>query len=389
MAPNDADELREIVADAYASHRSLDITAGGTKQSIGRPSQADERLSLERLTGVIDYQPSELVITARPATTLREIEALLTSHNQTFLFEPPDWGDRATFGGTIACNLAGPRRVRAGAARDHFLGFAAINGRGEAWRAGGKVVKNVTGYDMCKLQAGAFGTLSILTELSVRVMPKATTAATVLVYGLSDQDAVTLMATALNTPHEVSAAAHLPPSAAARAGFSGATTALRLEGPPGSVAYRADAIAALAKTGDRLDAQATDRLWSAIGKARVLLADTGILWRLALTPSEAARLAERLRHTFASADLLYDWGGGLLWLSLDEAENPDAGASAIRQAVRTAGGHATLLAAPAPIRAAVPVFEPLEGPLAALTARIKTGFDPRRILNPGRMGDHT
>ncbi len=386
LRPADAEEARRAIEWAVGDNQTLEIVAGGSKRRLGRPAPTDHVLALDRIAGIVDYEPSELVLTARAATPIAEIEALLDASHQTLAFEPPDWSGLLgrcfpTLGGVIATNAAGPRRVRAGAPRDHFLGFSAINGWGEAWKAGGKVVKNVTGYDMCKLQAGAFGTLSVLTELSVRVMPKPESACTLLLSGLDDEGAVALMARALNTPHEVSAAAHNPGSG---------LTALRLEGPAPSVAFRADALAhLLGPIAERLDATDTDRFWSGIGAVRPLPKpglETGdrCLWRLCPTPSEAPQIVRRIRASLPSADALYDWGGGLVWLGLETGDaGPDAGAAVVRAALRH--GHATLFVAPDAIREAVAVFEPEPAPLDALSRRIKEGFDPHLILNPGRL----
>jgi glycolate oxidase FAD binding subunit len=293
----------------------------------------------------------------------------------------------------IACNLAGSRRVRAGSARDYILGFSAVNGFGEIWKAGGKVVKNVTGYDMCKLQAGAYGTLSALTELTVKVMPKPETACTIVLHGLTDDVAIPALANALNSPFEVSGAAHLPaPSArhsksrAVAAGL-GAATALRLEGPRPSVAYRADALEALIGRGARLDDAETEAFWSDVSAVQPLLGQgSRIVWRLCPIPSHAPSLAHSILSTLTSAEFYFDWGGGLIWLSLDAEEaGPDAGAGIVRPLVKSAGGTATLVVAPEAIRASTPVFEPLSAALAELTGRVKKGFDPRGVLNPGRM----
>jgi glycolate oxidase FAD binding subunit len=283
--------------------------------------------------------------------------------------------------------------VRAGSARDYVLGFSGVNGFGDIWKAGGKVVKNVTGYDMCKLQAGAYGTLSALTELTIKVMPKPETACTIVLHGLADAVAVRVLANALNSPLEVSGAAHLPGSIARRSKIGavtaglGAATALRLEGPRPSVAYRTDALEALVGRGLRLNEAETEAFWSEVGAVQPLLAQAPrIVWRLCPTPSHAPTLARSLLSTLASAEFYFDWGGGLIWLSLDPGEaGPDAGAGIVRPEVKSAGGHATLIAAPEAIRAATPVFEPLSPALAELTARVKKGFDPRSVLNPGRM----
>src|SRR5438045_4268573 len=179
LTPTDIDELREAVAEALAAEEPLEVVGGGSKRRLGRPLQTAHTLELSRLSGIRDYAPSELVLTAGAATPLAEIERALSEHNQMLAFEPPGWGgllgveDAApTLGGILACNLSGPRRIKAGAARDHFLGFSAVSGRGEIFKAGGKVVKNVTGYDLPKLMAGSYGTLAALEEATVKVLPQ-------------------------------------------------------------------------------------------------------------------------------------------------------------------------------------------------------------------------
>lgn len=391
--PTDARETEQVVAWAAAEGKPLDILGGGSKRALGRPSQVEHRLDLSALNGIIDYDPSELVLTAHAATTMAEIEDQLAAQRQMLAFEPPDWrgllgnAGTPTLGGVLACNMAGPRRVRAGAARDHFLGFAAVNGWGDGWKAGGRVVKNVTGYDMCKLQAGAYGTLSVMTEVTVRVLPRPETACTLLLLDLSDEAAVAAMAAALNSPHEVSAAAHLPAGIAGRFGLTalaGAVTALRLEGPRPSVEFRADVLGGMLNEAMRLGPADTARFWTGIGAVQPFVGQADrALWRVCPTPSAAAAVVRRVQAGMDAMEAFYDWGGGLVWLSVEGGA--DCGAALVRAAVAEAGGHATLIRAPDAVRAAVPVFEPLDGPLDALSRRVKVGFDPRGILNPGRM----
>jgi glycolate oxidase FAD binding subunit len=401
LTPADAADAQEMIASAAAARRPLEIRAGGSKQALGRSERPDDVLDVSRLAGVIDYEPSELVLTVHAATPMADIQALLEGHGQMLSFEPPDWrallgassAAKGTLGGVVACNLAGPRRVRAGAPRDYLLGFEAINGRAEPWKAGGKVVKNVTGYDLCKLQSGAFGTLSLLTELTLKVMPKPEAACTLVLTGLDDAAAIEVLTTALNTPHEVSAAAHLPAAAAARAsrlrsaGITGAATAIRLEGPPRSVRFRLDALAALLEAhgpGARLGALDTEAFWAEVGAVRPLLGPATAIWRLCPPPADAPSLVADIQARLPAAEVIYDWGGGLVWLATD-GDLADAGANVIRQALDRFGGHATLIAAPAALRASTSVFDPLPAPLKALHARIKSGFDPLSVFNPGRM----
>jgi glycolate oxidase FAD binding subunit len=295
-----------------------------------------------------------------------------------------------TLGGIIACNLSGPRRIKSGAARDHFLGFRAVSGRAEIFKAGGKVVKNVTGYDLPKLMAGSYGTLAALAEITVKVLPRPETAATVLVGGVAPDDAVRLMSAALGSPHEVSCAAYLPPGTPRRASLPATgVVALRVEGPAPSVAYRQAALlrehtqaGETAKLGEAESAV----LWRDIGNVTPLaeFADRAI-WRLSVAPSRGAEVARAIARAVDAVWFL-DWGGGLVWLAV--IEPGDAGAAVIRGAVGGPtgnGGHATLVRGSPGLRAAVPVFEPQQAALATLSRRVKEGFDPRHILNPGRM----
>jgi len=399
LEPSDAKQIAEMISWIVAEGDTLEIVAGGTKRALGRPMKTDHLLDVSRLSGIVEYEAAELVLTAQPGEPLASINAELAKKRQMLAFEPPDWRallgaeGEPTLGGVIACNLAGPRRVRAGSARDYILGFSAVNGFGEIWKAGGKVVKNVTGYDMCKLQAGAYGTLSALTELTVKVMPKPETACTIVLHGLADDLAIPTLANALNSPFEVSGAAHLPASAARRSKVSvvaaglGAATAMRLEGPRPSVVYRTTALESLVGRGARLNEAETEAFWSEVGAVQPFLAQgSRIVWRLCPTPSQAPSVAYSILSGLQSAEFYFDWGGGLIWLSLDSEEaGPDAGAGIVRPVVKTAGGHATLVVAPEAVRASVPVFEPLSAGLAQLTARVKSGFDPRGVLNPGRM----
>jgi glycolate oxidase FAD binding subunit len=399
LEPSDANQIAEMISWVVAEGDTLEIVAGGTKRALGRPMKTDHVLDVSRLSGIVEYEAAELVLTAQPGEPLASIKAELAKKRQMLAFEPPDWRSllgsqgEPTLGGVIACNLAGPRRVRAGSARDYILGFSAVNGFGEIWKAGGKVVKNVTGYDMCKLQAGAYGTLSALTEITIKIMPKPETACTVVLHGLADDVAIPTLANALNSPFEVSGAAHLPASAARRSKVSvvaaglGAATVMRLEGPRPSVVYRTTALESLVGRGARLNEAETEAFWSEVGAVQPFLAQgSRIVWRLCPTPSQAPSVAHSILFALQSAEFYFDWGGGLIWLSLDSEEaGPDAGAGIVRPVVKTAGGHATLVVAPEAVRASVPVFEPLSAGLAQLTARVKSGFDPRGVLNPGRM----
>jgi glycolate oxidase FAD binding subunit len=388
--PSDERALVEIVRAAIAEEEPIDVMGGGSKRGLGRPTQLPHALDLSAFSGIRAYEPEELVLTAGAATPLAAIEAALQEAGQMLAFEPPDWrivfGSEATaptLGGTIAANLAGPRRIRQGAARDHFLGFRGVSGRGEAFKAGGRVVKNVTGYDLCKLLAGSHGTLAVLTEVTVKVLPHAEASRSVALRGLNDAAALRAMTAALGSPHEVSGAAHLPKG---EGGRDKPLTLLRLEGPEPSVAAREAMLRrelADAGAGDELSDVESARLWRAVRDLSPLAGSRErALWRVSVPPSAGPALAAVVARV-ADVEHFFDWGGGLVWLALKGVE--DGGAATIRRQVAATGGHATLCRASDALRLAVPVFQPPPPALAALSARVKDSFDPKRILNRGRM----
>ena len=407
FSPSDLTELREAIGDALAAGEPLELVAGGTKRGLGRPLQVPRTLDLSELSGIRDYQPNELVLTAAAATPLGAIEAALAPARQMLAFEPPNWSRllgvpaegavRRTIGGALACNLSGPRRIKAGAARDHFLGFRGVSGRGEMFKSGGKVVKNVTGYDLSKLIAGSYGTLAAIEEVTVKVLPRPEQCETIVLCGLDPAAATRAMSHALASPHEVSGAVYLPAGATAAltslADLPG-IAALRLEGPPPSVAFRRERLLAeLTADCDAtvLEDETSTAFWRAIRDVEPFADLAGrTAWRVLVAPSRGAELGEAISRA-GEATWFVDWGGGLLWVAVASGENvaEDGGASLIRSAIRgTDGqgtGHATLIKGSAALRRAVPVFEPQPPALAALTARVKDSFDPRHILNPGRM----
>jgi glycolate oxidase FAD binding subunit len=302
---------------------------------------------------------------------------------------------RGTIGGVLAANVSGPRRIKAGAARDHFLGFYAVSGRGETFKSGGRVVKNVTGYDLCKLIAGSWGTLAAMTEVTIKVLPRPETEQTLLVRGLEPARAIEAMTSAMGSSCDVSGAAHLPAGVAVRveAGViaADAVTALRLEGFSPSVAERKRMLEALMKPFGELatlEAPGSRALWTAVRDVAPFAADRSArqdeqpLWRISTAPSRGAELAAMIASA-AQAQMFYDWAGGLIWVALGACD--DAAAALVRRAVAAAGGHATLIRAPASVRAAIDVFAPQNAAVAALTKRVKESFDPRGVLNPGRM----
>lgn len=402
LTPADAGEAFEAVSDALSSDTRLELVGGGSRRGFGRPVEAEAVLDLSKLSGVIDYQPEELVLTVAPATPMAELKALLADRGQCLAFEPPDfgplWGGAAgqgTIGGAMMVGRGGSRRLTAGGPRDHCLGIKGVNGFGDAFAAGGRVVKNVTGFDLTKLVTGSFGTLAVITELTLKVLPAAPDSRTLVLLGLDEGDAIKALSQAMGSRAAVSAAAHLPAAVAlqsrlaAVAGAGAGVTLLRLEGVTPSLAsgldHLQDLLGGLAPT-SVLGAEETVALWREIGDA-AYFAGPGdrVIWSLSVPPSQAASLGAGLAAEL-SGRAFYDWAGGGIWLEAPAAE--DAYAGVVRRRLEeTVGrdGHATLISASAAVRAAVPPFQPQEPGLAALSARVKAQFDPRGVFNPGRM----
>lgn len=400
LKPETVDQVREAVAWAAAEETPLELVGGGSKRVIGRPGNAAHTLDLSALSGITLYEPEELVLAAGPGTPMADIQAALAEHDQELAFEPPDYGPllgqaagAGTLGGVIASNLAGPRRIKAGAARDHFLGFSAISGRGEEFKSGGRVVKNVTGYDLCKVMAGSWGTLGAMTQVTVKVLPAGEKTRTVLVFGCDGEAATAVMTQALQSPYEVSAAAWLPQEIAGRSGVGyvrdagRSVAAIRIEGPGPSVAYRCEALRKqLASFGEteELHGHNSGAFWREVRDVKPFAesGDSRVVWKISVPPQSGASLSANFADSLKGEAFL-DWGGGLIWLAVPDSS--DAGQDLIRSAIAESGGHATLIRAPAELRTAVPVFQPQDPGLARLSQRLKEGFDPRGVLNPGRM----
>ncbi|MCW0235602.1 MAG: glycolate oxidase subunit GlcE [Ferrovibrio sp.] len=400
--PSGTTDVADLVKWAAAETRPLSLHGHRSKAGLGRPAQTEYALDMSRLSGILDYEPAELVLTLRPGTLVSDVEKLLGARNQMLAFEPPDYGPlwggaaaRGTIGGAIGCNLAGPRRFKAGALRDHLLGFIAVSGRGEIFKAGAKVVKNVTGYDLPKLVCGAYGTLAALTEVTLKVLPAPEKTRTVLVFGLDDARAIQALAAAAASPHEVAGLAHLPAAVAALSGVAyvaragTGVTAVRIEGTDISVKARCEALRDLLGSFgaplEELHSMNSAWLWREIRDAAAFaLPQDRLLWRLSTAPLSGPTVTAVIAQAQPEARFFYDWAGGLVWLSLPPAD--DAHAALVRGAIAgNGGGHATLIRADLATRAAVPVFQPQPEALAALSRRVKDSFDPMNILNPGRM----
>jgi glycolate oxidase FAD binding subunit len=365
-------ELAEIVV---ATSVPFEIIGTGTKRGLGRPVQGSQLLELSKFSNVNVYESEELILDVGAGAKLSDIEKLISTQQQYLAFEPPDFSKllgskhSGTMGGLLACNLSGPRRIKAGAARDHVLGLQGVSGRGEIFKAGARVVKNVTGYDVPKLMAGSYGTLAAFTSVIFKVLPKPEIEETLVIAGLDDAGAVRCMSLAMQSSAEVSGAAHIP----------GQGTYLRLEGIAPSVVYRRDKLVKL--LGGKIEVLATKQSnsqWRSIRDV-LPLADNQerMVWRISVAPSHAPAVIEKLK---SQIDFRYfmDWAGGVTWLDVATEES-----KVIRAAIGE--GHATLMRAPENIRAQVDVFQPQPDALAALSARVKNSFDPKGLFNPGRM----
>jgi glycolate oxidase FAD binding subunit len=369
------------VADAVGSARGpLRIRGGGTRDP-GRPGPG-EVLSVAGLAGIELYEPGALTLVVRAGTALAEVEALLAAEGQRLPFEPPDLrgllgtAGVSTIGGVLATNASGPRRVQAGAARDAALGVRFVDGAGRVVKNGGRVMKNVTGYDLVRLMAGSRGTLGVLTEVALKVLPAPPASAMLRLEGLAPADAVAAMAAALCSPFEVTGAAHLPGDG------PDAGTLLRIEGFEDSVAYRAAQLSAVLRpwgevVADREQARVAGA-WARVRDAVPFHARQGDVWRVSLRASRAAEVLARVAGACDLNDWFMDWGGGLLWMCLPEGTD-------LRAHAGTFDGHATLVRASDATRARIAPVPPEAPAVAALSRALRARFDPRGLLNPGLM----
>ena len=360
-------ELSECVRDAI---EPFEIIGTGTKRSIGYSVHAT-LLDLSSFNQIIAYEPEELILDVGAGAKLSEIEKLLAKNNQYLAFEPPDFSrllntkHSGTIGGMVACNLSGPRRLKAGAMRDHILGLTAVSGRGEIFKAGARVVKNVTGYDVPKLMAGSYGTLAAFTSVIIKVLPKPEAEETIVISALSDAQAVQAMSAAMQSSAEVSAAAHIPNQG----------TYLRLEGIQPSIDYRREKLVKL--LGGKIEILKSESapLWKSIRDVQAFAEDQSKdIWRISVAPSEAPQVITSLKF---EKRYYFDWAGGLIWLEAPQGTD----GKLIRSAFTS--GHATLVRSTK--KETQDIFQPQPQALAALSQRVKNSFDPKNIFNPGRM----
>ena len=393
LAPASEAELADMVSDAADRDAPLEIAGGGTRRALGGPVRADATLSTRGVGDIVLYEPGALTLAVGAGAPLAEIERTLAAEGQMLPFEPMDHRallgseGEPTIGGVAACAVSGPRRLKAGACRDAMIGARLVDGRGNIVKNGGRVMKNVTGYDLVKLTAGSYGTLGVLTEIAFKLLPAPERVLTLISRGLDMGRAVEAFAEALGSPCEPSGAAWLPD-----ADGSPGRAVLRIEGLAGSAAYRAERLRTLlAGFGDweiLTDSAQNAALWKQVRDVEPLAGGdgrvAGPVWRLSVKPSDGPRIVEEASRS-APLDCMLDWAGGLVWLAApDETGIADIHAG-LRRATAERGGHATLIRASAEHRAALGAFQPEPAPLARISAGLRAKFDPRGILNPGRM----
>jgi len=401
-SPQDAEQVAAAVKDALLTNETLELVGTGSRRELGRSVAADVELDLSALRGIVVYEPEELILVVAPATPMEQVREVLAERDQHLAFEPPDFGPLwnsaaggGTIGGAILTGRNGPRRLAAGGARDHVLGIKAVNGFGDAFAAGGRVVKNVTGFDVAKLVTGSFGILCAVTEITLKVLPRPPDTATIVLFGLTDDVAIILMRQVLNeTSAQISSAAHLPADVARfsmTAGFATSgesATLLRIEGFSPSVASRVTMLQeALSKHGDNtiLDRESSAVAWAEIADAAFFVGNDSPLWRLSVPAAQGAVVGRRITDAMEGR-CFYDLAGGAVWLEVPPAS--DAHATLIRNLLHEVvgdDGHATLIRAAADVRNFAAPFQPLPPAIAALSERVRAQFDPNRIFNPGRV----
>ena len=382
LMPRSEAELCDAIAQAIGDGKRLAITGGATKSGIGRHIENARCLDMRGFSGIVDYDPAELVLTVGAGTPLAEVEALVASREQKLPFAPFDYGPvfgrpagASTIGGVVAAGIAGSQRVSQGSARDHLLGFRAVSGRGETFIAGAKVVKNVTGYDLSKLVSGSWGRLVALTEVTLKVLPRPRLSVTKAMEGLAAADAIRLMSRALGSQADVSAAAHIPGQAQGGASL----TLLKVEGFGPSVTSRCALLDALfSDVGDlpQLEGDVADHLWSELRTLRPLAGDAP-LWRINVAPREGAAIVAAIEPL--GAKWMLDWGGGLIWAAVD------GDPAIIRDAAARVGGHAMLVRGSTDLRDRIAAFHPVAPAVAALETRVRRAFDPNGVFETGRF----
>jgi len=394
--PDTREEISKFIKDCYKKNIPLEINGLKSKKKIGRNFQSEKTLDLSNYSGIIEYKPEELYIKVKSGTPIKKIISELDKNNQQLAFEPSDFGfifsgnsNEGTIGGVISTNFSGPRRFKSGSARDHLLGFQGVNGKGETIKSGGTVVKNVTGYDLCKLLSGSFGTLAVLTELSVKVLPKPESNKTLIVNNPHLKKALEYFDTALSSSADPSGGVFYPEFFRKNFTFNdltqeGALIGLRVEGPLNSVEHR---VKKLCKELDVmnnefsvLDQEQSNIFWEKTRKLQVFTSLQESLLRVVVPVSETFDVIQKLKRY--KINYFLDWGGSLIWLQIEEINTKML--KEIKEIIQKAAGYLTVIKVEEDMKATIDIFtvDPIK---YKISEKIKKSFDPKRILNPGKM----
>ena len=394
--PSSREEIAEIIRNCYKKNIPLEINGSKSKNKIGRNFQAEKTLDLTSYSGIIDYKPEELYIKVKAGTPINSIIEELDKHDQQLAFEPVDFGflfngksNNGTIGGVISCNFAGPRRFKVGSARDHLLGFQGINGKGEIIKSGGTVVKNVTGYDLCKLISGSFGTLSVLTELSVKVLPKPQNSKTLIINNPHIKKAIEYLGTALSSSSDPSGGVFYPEQFDQSFTFNdlthkGALTAIRIEGPSNSVDHRIKNLSAelglLENEYSILESVQTKIFWNKTKNLEIFSNSKKNLLRIVAPISETLSVLQKMKPY--EINYFLDWGGSLIWVELEKISLKIL--REIKDIMQQHSGYFTIIKVEDDLKASADIFtiDPIK---YKISEKIKKSFDPKRIFNPGKM----
>ena len=394
--PNSREEIAEIIRNCYKKNIPLEINGSKSKNKIGRNFQAEKTLDLTSYSGIIDYKPEELYIKVKAGTPINSIIEELDKHDQQLAFEPVDFGflfngksNNGTIGGVISCNFAGPRRFKVGSARDHLLGFQGINGKGEIIKSGGTVVKNVTGYDLCKLISGSFGTLSVLTELSVKVLPKPQSSKTLIINNPHIKKAIEYLGTALSSSSDPSGGVFYPEQFDQSFTFNdlthkGALTAIRIEGPSNSVDHRiknlSTELGLLENEYSILESVQTKIFWNKTKNLEIFSNSKKNLLRIVVPISETLSVLQKMKPF--EINYFLDWGGSLIWVELEKISLKIL--REIKDIMQQHSGYFTIIKVEDDLKASADIFtiDPIK---YKISEKIKKSFDPKRIFNPGKM----
>ncbi len=396
LKPENENDLQEIIRYCYKKDLPIEIVGTGTKNEIGKKLQCAKILDMSNISGIVEYKPEELYITVKAGTPIKIVQDELKKNNQHLAFEPTNFSEifkkdsnEGTVGGTLSCNFSGSRRFKVGSGRDHILGFKGYNGRGEKIKSGGTVVKNVTGYDLSKLVTGSFGTLLVLSEITLKVLPLQTDIKTIVISGLALEHALGIMASSIASSNDPSGVVFYPGSLRNNFVFNdlthqGSITAIRIEGTKASTEQRIDNLfknLSLEETKTTiLDSTQSEIFWEDTRALKVFSKNQKNILRAVVPPSETVNLINRLK-TFHPSYFI-DWGGSLIWLELDYLSNQKI--DQIRKRVLDTGGYLTVIKSPTNIKSSSEIFtiDPIK---FKISQNLKKSFDPKRIFNPGKM----